>query len=103
MSMTVGIDTEKLNAQISKLESTKKDLESLFQNVEKDTNNLKEDWESNGSEKVYEEFNRFNLASKDYIADLGVYIDYLKNVVNQSYIDYENKENELIDENIATN
>ena len=101
--MAVGIDTEKLNAQIEKLTQAKNDLDTLFKNVETETNNLKEDWESNGATVVYEEFNRFNGASKDYIEDLGTYIEYLKSVVNQSYVDYEDKENKLIDENIATN
>lgn len=101
--MAVGIDTEKLNAQIEKLSQTKTDLDNLFKNVETETNNLKEDYESNGATVVYEEFNRFNSASRDYIDDLGTYIEYLKAVVNQSYIDYEDKENKLIDENIATN
>lgn len=101
--MQVGIDTEQLNEQIEKLEKTKNDLQSLFQSVEMDTTKLKEDWESNGATVVYEEFNRFNNASKDYIEKIEASIDYLRNVVNQSYTDYENKENELIDNNIATN
>ena len=101
--MAVGIDTDKLNAQIEKLTQTKNDLDSLFKGVENETNSLKDDWESNGAAVVYEEFDRFNRASKDYIEDLGTYIAYLKDVVNQSYTDYEEKENKLIDDNIATN
>ena len=101
--MQVGIDTEKLNVQIKNLEKVKTDLQSLFQNVKTDTTKIKEDWDSNGATVVYEEFNRFNNASKDYIEKIEASIDYLRNVVNQSYTDYENKENELIDNNIATN
>ena len=56
--MSIGIDTEKLNAQIDKLEKTKANLSTIFQNVKTDTTKLK---------------------------------------------DYEKKENELIDNNIATN
>ena len=89
--MSIGIDTEKLNAQIDKLEKTKANLSTIFQNVKTDTTKLKD------------EFDRFDRASEDYIKDLEGFITYLKNAVNQSYEDYEKKENELIDNNIATN
>ena len=101
--MSIGIDTEKLNAQIEKLEKTKTNLSTIFQNVKTDTTKLKEDWDSKASSVVYEEFDRFDRASEDYIEDLDGFISYLKNAVNQSYEDYEKKENELIDNNIATN
>ena len=101
--MAVGIDTEKLNAQIKNLEKVKTDLQSLFQNVKTDTTKIKEDWDSNGATVVYEEFDRFDVAAEDYMKKLETCIDYLNSVVNQNYIDYENKENELIDDRIATN
>ncbi len=101
--MNIEIDTEKLNAQIDKLEKVKARLESDFQNVNAETENMKPDWESKTSEVVYDEFSRFKSAAEDYIEDMDTYINYLKTAVNQSYIDYEDKQNKLIDENIATN
>ena len=50
-----------------------------------------------------DEFKRFDIAQKDYIAKIDTLIEYLKDVVTDSYIDYEAQENKLIDENIATN
>ena len=101
--MNINIDTEKLNAQIDKLEKIKSDIQNTFQTINKETNDMKNYYESGTAEGVQEEFSRFNRAADDYVEDLDAYINYLKNVVNQSYIDYEKKENKLIDENIATN
>ena len=101
--MNIGIDTEKLNAQIDKLQRTRNNLEATFQNINKETNDMKDYYESKTSTVVYDEFDRFSKAATDYIDDLDSYITYLKTVVNQSYIDYEDKENQLIDDNLATN
>jgi uncharacterized protein YukE len=101
--MSIGIDTEKLNAQIEKLEQTKTKLDTLFQNVKTDTNNLKDSWDSKTSEVVYNEFDRFGRASEAYSNDIQKMIDYLRNVVNKGYIEYETNLNKLIDTNIATN
>jgi uncharacterized protein YukE len=101
--MNIGIDTEKLNAQIDKLEKTKNEIKNSFQTINTETNAMKESYDSKTSEVIYTEFDRFNKAAEDYIDDLDAYINYLKMAVNQSYIDYEDKENKLIDENIATN
>ena len=101
--MNIEIDTEKLNAQSERLEKAKNRLESDFQQINSETENMKPDSESKASEVVYNEFERFKLAAADYIEDMDAYINYLKTAVNQSYIDYEDKENKLIDENIATN
>ena len=100
--MNIGIDTEKLNAQIDKLEKTKNNLKNSFQQITAETNAMKESYDSKTSEIVYEEFDRFNRASEDYIDDLDSYINYLKTVVKQSYIDYEDKENALIDDKLTT-
>jgi len=101
--MNIGIDTEKLNAQIDKLEKTKNDIQNSFQTINTETTALKDAYSSNTSEVVYNEFDRFKRAAEDYVEDLEAYINYLKTAVNQSYIDYEDKENQLIDDNIATN
>ena len=103
MSRTIDIDTEKLLEEIEKLESAKNKIEEILNASTDGNKKLNEDWSSDTSKVVDEEFKRFDQAGKDYIEKLDGHINYLKDVVSNSYIEYEEVENQLIDDNIATN
>ena len=99
----INIDTDKLLEQIEKLEKQKQSLTDLFNNSVNENKKLNEDWSSDTSKVVDEEFVRFDTAAQQYIEKIDSLINYLKDKVSDSYIEYENVENKLIDENIATN
>jgi uncharacterized protein YukE len=101
--MNINIDTEKLLAEIEKLEKAKESLNTLFTDSVRENTELNEEFQSDTSRIVDEEFKRFDGAAKEYIEKIDSYINYLKDIVTASYIDYEVNENKLIDENIATN
>ena len=103
MARTIDIDTEKLLEQIGKLEKVRDFIKEIFENSVQENKNLNDDWSSDTSKVVDGEFVRFSTAAQDYIESLDGYIEYLKNKVTDSYIEYENIENKLIDDNIATN
>ena len=99
----INIDTEKLLEEIEKLQKARDSIKEIFETSVKDNQVLNDDWSSDTSKVVDDEFKRFDIAQKDYIAKIDTLIEYLKDVVTDSYIDYEAQENKLIDENIATN
>jgi len=101
--MNININTEKLLEQVEKLEKAKDSLNTLFSDAVKENTVLNEDYRSDTSKIIDEEFKRFDGAAKEYIEKLDSYINYLKDIVSDSYINYEINENKLIDENIATN
>ena len=102
MGKPIDIDTEKLLSEIDKLEKARNSIKEVFENSSKENKNLNEDWSSDTSQVVDGEFERFDKAGQEYIERLDGYIEYLKNKVTDSYIEYETVENQLIDENIAT-
>ena len=99
----INIDTEKLLEEIDKLQEARDSMNELFEASVNENKILNEDWSSDTSKVVDEEFKRFDDAQKEYITKIDTLIEYLKDVVTDSYIDYETQENKLIDENIATN
>ena len=103
MAKNIDIDTEKLLDAIKKLEKARNDINTIFETSSKGNKTLNDHWSSDTSKVVDEEFDRFDKAAKDYISKLDGEIEYLKNTVTDSYIEYEDIENKLIDDNIATN
>lgn len=102
-NLNINTDTDKLLEQIEKLEKVKKDLTDIFGNSVNENKKLNEDWQSDTSKVVDEEFVRFDTAAQQYLEKIDSLINYLRDIVSDSYIEYENVENKLIDENIATN
>ncbi len=101
--MNVNIDTNKLLEQIEKLEKEKNSMKELLDSSVKEQKELEDYWQSETSKKVDEEFKEFDEVRQEYTELVDGIIQYLKNVVVNNYVNYENKENELIDDNIATN
>ena len=99
----INIDTDKLLEQIEKLEKQREALYTIFVNSVKENKTLNEDWQSDTSKVVDDEFVRFDTAAQQYLEKIDSLINYLKDVVSDSYIEYEQVENKLIDDNIATN
>jgi uncharacterized protein YukE len=102
-TVNINIDTDKLLEEISKLETQREALNNIFTNSTQEIKALDEDWQSDTSKVVDEEFVRFDTAANEYIEKIDSLINYLKDIVTDSYIEYETVENKLIDENIATN
>ena len=100
--MSVNIDTEKLLEEINKEEKENKALSELMDSSIKEQKELKDYWSSESSKKVDEEFQEFDEARQEYTELMNGIIKYLRKVVVNDYVNYENKENELIDSNIAT-
>ena len=101
--MKANIDTNKLLEQIDKLEEEKKLLSELLDTSVKEQKELEEYWSSETAKNVNEEFKEFDAVRLEYTELLEGIIEYLRHIVVSNYVDYENKENELIDSNIATN
>lgn len=101
--MNINIDTEKLLAEIDKLEKARNSMNDIFEASVNENKILDEDWSSDTSKVVDDEFKKFDTAQKEYIGKIDSLIEYLKDIVTDSYIEYETVENKLIDEKIATN
>lgn len=95
------IDSDLLSVEISKLEAVTKEMETLFSNIKKETDSLKDCWETRTSEGVYNDFDAFYKILDSVKNTNQQDANFLKNVVNTSYVDFENNTNTLVDNNIA--
>lgn len=94
------IDTKVLIGEVSKLKEVKEKMNSIYNELQKDNNELKEFWDTNASEQLFKEYDVFDKEFKQNINDLQNDIIYLENFI-QSYELYEQKANKEIDEKIA--
>ena len=100
-NMNINIDTEKLQEQITKFEEVNKNLKEEFENDLTKNTNLKDYWDSKNATSVYEDFDDFKTSTENYISKNEEYIDYLKTIVKQGYVDFEDEANEEIDTKIS--
>ncbi len=96
----ININTEVLTTELQKLKDIKSHLDETFDNIEKNTKDLKNYWESRTSDSVQETFIEFYKKVEKTKNNLASDIAFLENVIkdHQKELDYENK---IIDEKIA--
>lgn len=95
------IDSEALNAEITKLEAITLEMQDLLSRIQSDTDSLKDCWSTRTSEGVYNDFNMFYKLLENAKATNEQDSKFLKNVVSSNYVSFENKTNTLVDDNIA--
>ena len=97
---SVYIDSQKLTSSISDFRSVNTKIKNLFDKVDKETVFLKDYWDTMASESVFNDMNNLSNVFKDKEETGQEYADFLQNVVDASYINYENTTNKVIDEQI---
>ena len=97
---SVYIDSQKLTSVISDFRSVNTKIKNLFDKVDKETLFLKDYWDTMASESVFNDMNNLSNVFKDKEETGQEYADFLQNVVDASYINYENTTNKVIDEQI---
>ena len=103
MSNNIGIariDTIALTEQLNKMKEERNKLKSLFDIVNKNTNYLKEYWDSRTSESVFNNFEEMYKGYQGLLNDLNRDIAFLERTIND-YLEYENKASKEIDTNIT--
>lgn len=97
----LNIDTEKLNAKKEEIRTILKDLEILFQKIKKETESLKDVWETRTSENVFNGFEEFYETVESIKADFEKDIAFIEEKVNEQYIIKENDIKTQIDEKLT--
>lgn len=97
----LNIDTEKLNAKKEEMKIVLKDLETLFEKIQKETETLKEFWETRTSENVFNNFQEFYKTLETVKTNFKSDISFIENKVNEQYIKKDNEISTQIDEKIA--
>jgi len=98
--MNININTDKLKEEIEKFRLLNKNLKERYSSVVKENEDLKEYYDSKTSKKLNDQFANFKTELLAFIDRNDTYINYLQRVVNEGYVEFEEKENELIDKNI---
>ena len=99
--MNVGIDSIGLQDQIRKLREIDKEMETLKNNIRKDTEDLKNFWNTKTSDGVQTSFQGFYTDLDNLNTKNELFASYLEKVVNDQYETNESDTNRLIDDNIA--
>lgn len=99
--MNIYIDSEKLKEEIEKFKVLNTDMNILFSNIKKETETLKEYWDTKTSLNVFNEFSNFYNDLENIKSKNDEYINFLNNVVNSSYLESNEITNKLIDEKIS--
>ena len=97
----VKINSELLDVEIANLESVGKDIESLISRIRSENENLKEYWSTRTSDGVFTDFNIFYNILDGVKETNDQDIGFLKNVVSSNYVNYEEKTDTLVDDNIS--
>ena len=93
------INTEELLNQLEIIKSSKMKLSDLLQKINVKTNELKECWESDTSESVYNSFDQFYNYYKIELENLEHDIKFLETTIS-NYMNYEKQANKDINEKI---
>lgn len=94
------INTDALSQQLDKLKNAKDKLSTILDNLKKETNSLKDHWESRTSEAVFTSFDEMYTGYCTQIDNLNRDINFLEKTI-KTYIEQESKANVQIDEHIA--
>ena len=101
MNSNLNIDTSKLSMEIEKLGEVSKNLEELLSKLKNENSILRDNWETNTSEQVYNEFESFYKVLESIKDTNDNDIKFLQNVVNSSYTQFDSNTNKLVDSNVA--
>lgn len=97
----LNIDTEKLNTKKEEIKIVLKDLETLFEKIQKETETLKDFWETRTSENVFNNFQEFYKTLENVKTNFRSDISFIEKKVNEQYIKKDNEISTQIDEKIA--
>ena len=94
------IDTEVIKEENEKIKKAKTRLEEILKEIKDGNNDLKNHWESNTSESVFQNFEDLYKDFDIILNNLEQDIDFLNKII-EGYNEYERKANQEIDEKIA--
>ena len=97
----IGIDTKAFQDEIDKIKDIKDDFINLSDILERDTNSLKEYWQTDTSEGVYNDFDKYYVKLENVINTLNNDIEFLEKTAKQGYIKEDKGTNNLVDTKIA--
>lgn len=94
------INTEVLSQEKEKLEKAREKMNTILTDLKKETNELKNHWETNTSESVFNNFEEFCEYYQTNLDNLQNDINFIQTTID-NYTNYEEKTNKEIDEKIA--
>ena len=97
----ININSEQLKNEIAQLKSSKKNLESIFNNIKNDTDILKDYWETETSESVFASFEALYKDLEEIKEKYQTDIEFLEKTVNESYISKEEATNQMVNDSFA--
>lgn len=101
MNRELNIDSSKLALEIEKLRKVSKDLEDILNKLKNENSILYDNWETRTSEQVFFDFDMFYKELETIKNTNDNDANFLQNVVNNSYVQFEMNTNKLVDNNIA--
>ncbi len=97
----ISINVESIVTETEKIKKEKKNLEDVLNNLYKQTDALKEYWQTRTSDEVFSSFSDFKKHFENVINYLSNDIDFLEKTVKASYQTNEELTNKEIDSNIT--
>ena len=96
--MDIEINISNVIEEKDKLTDLTARLREIAQESIKETNTLKENWQSNSSEGFYTEFEKYAKDFNTFLEDNAKLINYLQEIVANGYKEYDDKTSSNIDE-----
>ena len=96
----IEIDTSKLETEINKIIRTKNLLKRLLEEIQNDTDSLKNYWQTSVSESVYASFEEFYKDYQNTIENLEGDIAFLEKIVSKSYEIEDTNISKAVDEKL---
>ena len=96
----IEIDTSKLETEINKIIITNNLLKKLLEELQSDTNFLKDYWQTDVSESVYTSFEQFYKDYQKTIENIEGDISFLEKIVNKSYEIEDSNISKAVDEKL---
>lgn len=99
---SINIDTVQLAAEIEKIKNVKNNFEQIFEEIKKDTESLKEYWNTTTSESVFTSFESFYTALQNVTNTFQKDIEFLEKTVSSNYVAEEQGLNKIINEKMTS-
>ena len=100
MNTNLKIDTKLLSQEVEKIKTKKNRLQEIYEQLKKDNEQLKDNWNSKTSDIVYDNLIDFYKGYQEQLNNLQNDIDFLEALI-EKYTEFEEKNYKEIDENIA--
>ena len=94
------IDTNALSDEVEKIKAKKERLSEIYDELKKNNEVLKDNWNSKTSEVVFNNFEDFYVGYQEQLNNLQNDINFLNTIIAK-YKEFESSNNKTIDENIA--